>query len=52
MAADKQNEAKVSPTEENKENMQEGGLGLESILYNTKCDAVIFVFPPKVAVSE
>uniref|UniRef100_A0A3Q2QNA8 Signal recognition particle subunit SRP68 n=1 Tax=Fundulus heteroclitus TaxID=8078 RepID=A0A3Q2QNA8_FUNHE len=29
MAADKQNEAKPSPTEENKENAQEGGLGLE-----------------------
>ncbi|KAM4749910.1 signal recognition particle subunit SRP68 [Anableps anableps] len=29
MAADKQNEAKLSPTEENKENIQEGGLGLE-----------------------
>lgn len=29
MSADKQNEAKVSPTDENKENVPEGGLGLE-----------------------
>ncbi|KAJ0033838.1 hypothetical protein NQD34_000945 [Periophthalmus magnuspinnatus] len=29
MAADKQNEAKVSSTDENKENLAEGGLGLE-----------------------
>lgn len=29
MAADKQHEAKLSPGEENKENIQEGGLGLE-----------------------
>ncbi|KAM9769890.1 signal recognition particle subunit SRP68 [Menidia menidia] len=29
MAADKQSEAKVSPMEENKENVPEGGLGLE-----------------------
>lgn len=29
MAADKQNEAKVSPLEENKENLPDGGLGLE-----------------------
>uniref|UniRef100_A0A671YNP8 Signal recognition particle subunit SRP68 n=1 Tax=Sparus aurata TaxID=8175 RepID=A0A671YNP8_SPAAU len=29
MAGDKQNEAKVSPTDENKENQSDGGLGLE-----------------------
>uniref|UniRef100_A0A3Q3MBI1 Signal recognition particle subunit SRP68 n=1 Tax=Mastacembelus armatus TaxID=205130 RepID=A0A3Q3MBI1_9TELE len=29
MAADKQNEAKVSPVDENKENLPDGGLGLE-----------------------
>uniref|UniRef100_A0A3Q0RJJ6 Signal recognition particle subunit SRP68 n=1 Tax=Amphilophus citrinellus TaxID=61819 RepID=A0A3Q0RJJ6_AMPCI len=29
MAADKQNEAKVSPADENKENLPDGGLGLE-----------------------
>lgn len=32
MTADRQIEAKLSPTEENKENIQ-GGLGLESILH-------------------
>lgn len=35
MAADKQNDAKVSLMEENKENLPDGGLGLESILKNT-----------------
>lgn len=32
MAADKQNEAKVSSADVTKENVLEGGLGLESIL--------------------
>lgn len=36
MTAEKQNEAKVSPMDENKENQADGGLGLESILYSSK----------------
>lgn len=37
MATDKQNEGKVSPMDENKENSPDGGLGLESILRSTRC---------------
>lgn len=36
MATDKQNEVKVSPMGEKKENSSDGGLGLESILYSTE----------------
>lgn len=42
MAGDKQNEAKVSSTDENKENQSDGGLGLESILHSTKCVAAVW----------
>lgn len=41
MTADKQIEGKVSTMEENKENSPDGGLGLESILYNQTCDCFV-----------
>lgn len=46
MAADKQNEAKVSVMDENKENSPDGGLGLESILHSIKMCSSGFVFDP------
>lgn len=41
MTADKQIEGKVSTMDENKENSPDGGLGLESILCNKKCDCFV-----------
>lgn len=41
MTADKQIESKVSSMDENKENSPDGGLGLESILCNKKCDCFV-----------
>lgn len=38
MTTDKQSEGKVSPMDENKENSQDGGLGLESILARMRRD--------------
>uniref|UniRef100_A0A674N5V7 Signal recognition particle subunit SRP68 n=1 Tax=Takifugu rubripes TaxID=31033 RepID=A0A674N5V7_TAKRU len=43
MATDKQNEVKVSPLGEKKENSSDGGLGLESILYRTERGGEIFL---------
>lgn len=43
MASDKQNDAKLSPMDENKENSSDGGLGLESILRTTGHAAAILV---------
>lgn len=45
MAADKQNEVKVSPMGEKKEHTSDGGLGLESILYSTECGGHFYLFP-------
>lgn len=45
MATDKQNEVKVSPMGEKKENSSDGGLGLESILYSTECGGEFYLFP-------
>ena len=44
MATDKQNEVKVSPMGEKKENSSDGGLGLESILYNTERGSEFYSF--------
>ncbi|KAA8595020.1 hypothetical protein FQN60_012155 [Etheostoma spectabile] len=41
MAADKQNDAKLSSMDENKENSPDGGLGLESILHSIRRVAVV-----------
>lgn len=50
MAAEKQNEAKVSTVEENKENLQNGGLGLESILNSNKSVAIVLYFLQRICV--
>lgn len=46
MAADKQNDAKLSSMDENKENSPDGGLGLESILHSSKHVAAVLSFSP------